>query len=296
MVGALVDVDFISLAGLLQRRLIGWDARIDALVEPAIVHHHGGVDLRHVLDLRLAAVIGHACIEVRLVDREVVHRAATPAEADGADLAVAVRASLQIGQRRLAIDDHVRLLQLADHLPALVLVGGRAAHGREIVETERDEALGRHAAGHVLDVRVETPVLMNDDHGRQLARGILRLHEIALEALRARNVHRFRRNPRIVLLDGLCLGIVVLQDRQQGCRGCRASGQSREFIEEVAAAHAAMGEVVIEVDDALIHGGLLVPGRKVAQPSGPTYRPRGLWKEVCPSQSCVPTSRLRHSA
>src|SRR3712207_6891245 len=39
--------------------------------------------------------------------------------------------ALHVGHRRLAVGDNVRLLQLADHLATLVLVCGRAAHGRE---------------------------------------------------------------------------------------------------------------------------------------------------------------------
>ena len=59
----------------------------------------------------------------------------------------------------------------------------------------------------------------------------------------------------IVLRHGLGLGVVVLQDRQEGRRGRRAAGQGGEAVEEGPAVHAAMGEIVVEVDDALIHAG-----------------------------------------
>ena len=94
---------------------------------------------------------------------------------------------------------------------------------------------------------------MDDDDGRQLG-AALRLHEIALEAGDAGNLDRLGDDARVALRHGLRLGVVVLQDRQQRGRCGGAAGQRREPVEEGAAVHAAVGEVVVEIDDALIHG------------------------------------------
>ena len=91
--------------------------------------------------------------------------------------------------------DHVGLLQLADHLAALVLVGRRAAHRREVIEAEREESLGSHAPGDVLDVRIESAVLVYHDHGRQLAAGF-GLDQITLEARRTGNIDHRRPSMR----------------------------------------------------------------------------------------------------
>src|SRR3546814_6792317 len=59
------------------------------------------------------------------------------------------------------------------HLARLVLVGRRAAGGREIVEGERGIAGDGEAPRHVADVRVQSAVLVDHQHGRhgRVARG-----------------------------------------------------------------------------------------------------------------------------
>ena len=57
-------------------------------------------------------------------------------------------------------------IQRAEHGSGLVLVRGRASERREHVHTQGQVPFQGHAARHVLDVGVEPPVLVDDDHRR----------------------------------------------------------------------------------------------------------------------------------
>ena len=108
----------------------------------------------------------------------MVH-AAAPAEAGGADLAVAVGVRLEETHGGHRVGDRARPVQLADHVAALVLVFRRAARPAQEVRPERQEAFERHAPRDVLDMRHKPAVLVDDDDGGQLARGIGRPGQIA---------------------------------------------------------------------------------------------------------------------
>ena len=80
----------------------------------------------------------------------------------------------------------------------LVLLGRRAAVHRQKIGRKSEIALYRQAARHVLDVRVEPPVLMNDDHHGPLAAGFA-AHEIAVDLALGRVVgDAFGNEPGIV--------------------------------------------------------------------------------------------------
>ncbi len=61
---------------------------------------------------------------------------------------------------------HDLAVQLPLQGPALVVVAGVAAQGREGVGAQRHEVGGGEAAHHVLDVGVQAPVLVDHQHGR----------------------------------------------------------------------------------------------------------------------------------
>jgi len=61
--------------------------------------------------------------------------------------------------------DHLLAVGLGVEVAGLVLVGRRPAVDREQIGRECEEALGRIPPRHVLDVRVEAAVLV-DDHDR----------------------------------------------------------------------------------------------------------------------------------
>ena len=72
--------------------------------------------------------------------------------------------------------------------------------------------------------------------------GALRLREIALEAREPGDLDHFRDDARVGLRHRLRLRVVVLQQRQERRRCGGAARKRGEPVEEVAAAHAAMGE------------------------------------------------------
>jgi hypothetical protein len=88
-------------------------------------------------------------------------------------------------------------------------------------------------------VRVEAAVLVDNEHGRVLS-ARLRLDEVAGEALHAGNLHGLRGDASVVLGDDLGVGVVVLEQRQEGACCRRPARQAGEAVEEAAAVHAAM--------------------------------------------------------
>ena len=147
-------------------------------------------------------------------------------------------------------------VERADHVARLVLVGRRAAERREHVDRVGEEAFERDAARDVLDVRIEPAVLVDDDDRRALS---LRFEprQIAADGVPAGVIgHAVDRQPRIVGRNDRRARIIVLQQRQQRQRRRARAGDLRQPVEERAAVDAAMGEAVVEIDDALVHGTL----------------------------------------
>ncbi len=207
---------------------------------------------------RLRAVIGDAGFEVGRQHGDAVDHAAAPAEADGADLAGRFRMRLP-GTAPPRQDGCA--VSSASSVPimsrALSLVGGRAAERRQQIDREGEEAFEREPARDVLDVRVEAAVLVHDDHGRALGFD-LEARQIARDA-RAGGVigPGLCHEPRVVGSDGRGARVVILQQGQQRQRRGARAGDPGQAIEELAAAEAAMRKIVIEIDDALIHGRVL---------------------------------------
>jgi hypothetical protein len=139
-----------------------------------------------------------------------------------------------------------------DHLARLVLVGGRAAERREHIDRQCQEAFQRKPARHVLDMRVEAAVFVDDKDGRAFD-FVLAAHQLPRD-LCAGGVIRRRVDgkPRIIRRDHRCPGVIVLQQRQQRGGGRGRAGEFGQPIEEIAPAHAAMGECVVAVDDLLV--------------------------------------------
>ena len=85
------------------------------------------------------------------------------AEADRADTSRAVGSRLQPVGGRHDILARFRLIELGEHLARPVFVARIPAEREERVGREGDEVVERQTARDVLDVRVETAVLVNDD-------------------------------------------------------------------------------------------------------------------------------------
>ena len=160
---------------------------------------------------------------------------------------------LEIGGAGYGRRDHVLAFRLGVKLARLVLVGGRAAIDGQQIGRQRQKAFRRVSAGDILDVGVQSPVLVDDEHGRPLAL-VLRPHQVTADfSLRRIIGHAFSHKPGVVGHNDRGLGVVVRQQRHQrgGSRG--RADQLGEPVEKLAPVHAAMGEMMVEVDDALIH-------------------------------------------
>ena len=214
------------------------------------------VDGGDLVGRHLQPVVDNAGLQIGRQHRDAIDDAAAPAEADNADLAGGFHVLLQERHGGCDAARGVAGIERADHVAGLVLIGRRAAERREHIDRQAEEAFERDAARDVLDVRIETAVLVDDDDGRAFA---LRFEprQSAADA-RAGRVIRYRVDgePRIVGRDHRGAGVIVLQQRQQRQRRRARSGDLGQPVEEVAAVDAAMREAVVKVDNALIHGRL----------------------------------------
>jgi hypothetical protein len=142
----------------------------------------------------------------------------------------------------------------ADHGAGEILVRRRAAVAAQHVHAQGEESVQRHPPRHVLDMRVEAAVLVDDDHRGQTA-GIARAGEIAGErAVRPRPGDAAGGQARIVGRHDRCLGRVGRQQGQHRGRRRRPARQHGKPVKEGPAVHAPVGEPVIEVDDRLRDG------------------------------------------
>src|SRR5439155_2647040 len=79
-----------------------------------------------------------------------------------------------------------------------------ATNGRESIRREGNEILGSEPPGDIFDIGIQTAVFMHDQHARQLATGIGRVHQVAADvaiALRRGNGGGFRLDPAIIFRD-----------------------------------------------------------------------------------------------
>ncbi len=81
--------------------------------------------------------------------------------------------------RRAARRRDIRV-QRTKHRARLILIGGRAALGRERIDTKREIACERTAPRHVADMRVEATIFVDHQQSGAL-HPTLRRNEIALE-------------------------------------------------------------------------------------------------------------------
>ena len=217
------------------------------------MEEEGGGELRDLFGRERHAVVGDARGERGAGRGEAVGHAAAPAEADGAHLPVRLGMDGEEGDGRRVARQGLRAVERADHLASLVLVRGRAAEGGQGVHGERQEPVHGQAAGDALDVGVEAPVLVDDDHPRPL-RAALEAGEVPAR-LRARRAvaRRLGEEARVVLGDHRRLGVVVLQDAQERRRGRGPSRHLREAVHELPSPQGAVGIGVVETDDPLVH-------------------------------------------
>jgi hypothetical protein len=251
-----IDEGFVGDLRVLQRRLIGRPASVDAIVDARVMDQQRRLDVLGLFRLRLAAVEGHGRREFGELRREEIRDAAAVAEADDADLAVALG---QGAQRREGGDEilaRLFLIELLEEFAGLVLVAGIAAERREAVGREGDEIGQRETARNVGDMRVEAAIFMHDENDGELAGRLRRLHQIALHrpiALGRGIFDRLADDARVIFRDLLGFGEARLQRVER--RG-RAQTELAGAVEKAATIDVAM-DVEIEGFE---NPGIEVPG------------------------------------
>src|SRR5690606_16501746 len=122
----------------------------------------------------------------------------------------------------------------------------------------------------ILDVRIAAAVLVDDDDGGPLHL-VRRTDEIAVDALAGRIIRNdVDGEPRVIRRHHRGPRVVVLQQWQKGERGGGRTGELCQAVEEPAAADAAMRELVVEIDDALVHELCSGKGCEHENPTGKT--------------------------
>jgi hypothetical protein len=147
----------------LQGRLVVGNAGVDALIDRCVVEEQRRVDLRHLFGRDLSTVVRHAGIQRGAGGGDPVHHASPPAEPHTAHFARRFRMLRHEGHGTGQTCDAFRSVQGAEQLPHLRLVGRRSAVRRQDVGGERQEALDAKRPRDILDVRVETAILVDDD-------------------------------------------------------------------------------------------------------------------------------------
>ena len=187
---------------------------------------------------RLSAVEGDRAAEVGDPRRQHVGDAAAVAEPDDSDLAGALRAGLEHGRGGHEVLARLRLIQLGKQLAGLVLVAGIAAERGQRVGRERDEVLERQPPGDVLDVRVQSAILVHDEDAGQLVLAVGRLGEVAAHlavALRRVVLEDLGLEPLVVGRDLLRGDEVRVERVEQHRRGDAADGELLGLVEKAAA-------------------------------------------------------------
>ena len=151
------------------------------------------------------------------------------------------------------IGDRLRPVERADHLARLLLVLRRAAGRRQEIRRERQKAFERHAARHVLDMRIKPAVLVDHDHRRELSGRVGRARQIAAHRLPvgAGPGDRLGLQPRIVFRHDRRPRLARREHRRDRRRSRRRSGQPLELVHEIATIERQMRVVVVDLDHLL---------------------------------------------
>jgi len=144
---------------------------VQLFVERAMVNEYRGFDFRYVRRHRRAAVKRSGCRQIRTQkSRKLIGGAATEAEPGDRDFSVRERMSFQPLRARDEVLGQLGAIDLAKELAAFVIVVWIAADRRQGVWRERHEVLQSEPPCDVLGMRIESPVLVNDEHGGQFRR------------------------------------------------------------------------------------------------------------------------------
>ena len=227
---------------------------VDPGIIGCIVNQYRRLDARHVSRRRGRTVERHHRLQVRThLHGEVIDRPAAEAEAGRPQRARGQRMRLQepgavqqVGQQFIPVQAGLQRL-------ARIIVAGIAADRRQAVGCQGEKSLHRHAPCHILDMRVQAPVLVNHQDGGKRPRP-LRLHQIAPHPARCAAggviVDVLRRDAWIGEGDLLRLRIARQQRLRHGRRRDTADqGQGRRPLQKFPPRHLRVAVFVIEIED-----------------------------------------------
>ncbi len=257
MAGARVHVQAVGNGLRVQRSAKLRNAGVDARIVARIVQQQGRTEAGDLLGAQGGSVKEHRRIGRRVGHGALQGHAAPVAESDAANAAIAILAGAQVTEPADHVGGDDCDVRATEPVSRCLLVDRRAAHVTEPVRGHRQVAGQRSAPGDVFDVRIQAPVLVDDQHpghGPVVGRGPgnVRPHLRA----RARVADIGGAQPLILGVHLLSPGVVRFDEWQQGRRGRGAPGELRQPAQEGTARHAAVNVVVVEVDDALIHEGI----------------------------------------
>src|SRR5262245_28421900 len=182
MLRTVVHVERVRLVVGLQRGLVGGNPGIHALIVAGILKHEGSLDLRGVIRARLPAVEGDSRVQLGSEPyRELVDDAATKAEADGSQFAVRFWTRFQPFGGRDEVFRHLRTVDVSECRGTLLIVSWIPSDRGQPVGRERHEVGDAETPRDIFDVRIEAPVLVNDEHRRNLAARVRRSNQISLD-------------------------------------------------------------------------------------------------------------------
>ena len=145
-------------------------------------------------------------------------------------------------------------IQLANHVASGVLVFGSPTRRRQEVRRQNEKALQGDTSRDILDMRIETAVLVDDDHRRQFPSALGARHVGLDLACGPRIGGTAGLEPRILGRYLCCPRLVGLKQRYEGNGSCGAAGELGQPCQEHATIERCMGVFVVQIDDFLIHG------------------------------------------
>jgi hypothetical protein len=122
--------------------------------------------------------------------------------------------------------------------PGFVFIVRVATNGGESIGRQGNEILGPEPPGDILDVGIQTAVLMHDQHARPLATGLRRPHQVAADGtipLRRGNRGGFHLDPVILWRHLLCPGEMRPQALEEGSDRQAANGKLARSLQKLTA-------------------------------------------------------------
>jgi hypothetical protein len=233
----------------------------------------------------LIAVERDGGAQIRQPCREHVDDPAAVAESDRTDLPSAFRPLPQVVGRGDEVVAGLRLFELRKQRARLVFVAGISAEWRKRIGSERDKVVDREPPCDVLDVRIQSTVLVNDEDARQLAFRVRRHREVAPGlgvSLRRRVLDGLGLDPLVVFRNLLGSDELRIQLIEQHRRGHPSGRILRSALQEPAPVERAVHVLIEQIQQPLVE----ILGRLPFHAVAPTSGKQKNWKRDISAVQC----------